>query len=518
MRAPSPWAARYQFTFELWKGAARLVIDPSLERALGSGESFSPEVRALLDDLLPAGGGGRDLAATWMGMERGRMAAQYARRFGGVIFGDLEAATSFAEDEDWQCALVDLGGLLDDAGPGEDPSLETRLRPALAAALESIGEHIEDEGRRLVLSAPADDVAGVRGVSLDRFVEYIDETFGGARVYALASAPMVAVFEIDRDADEDDDLEAEEPEEDTAIIDTASRSEDGDDDAYDAELDEAEATWSQGPGPRTQVQLEGDELEEPTIDLETSLASAEPKFIAFVAVVDTPNAAHGVAQVTYVELPGPADEAPASPAARESEGADAAGLRAQLAQAQRQAELLALEKQRLLEELEEAHDELDALADPESTVSGRHNPDGEQMGSDGQARLDAALAQAQELRWRVRELEGRNAELLARPVSELEASHAQLQAELDALRSSPAAAARPKEHQTTTRSRTASTRREEAPRPPRDEPQPDASVGWIGELVARVDGLLRRVERGGLPALELHASLKKLRHRLTRRR
>src|SRR5690606_21678106 len=168
------WASRYQFTEELWRGRNRLVVDPGLERrlrdgALAPGAGADPAVATLVERLLPTG---RSPERIWMGLERGRRAAEYARRHGGVVVGDILDAPEFAR-------------------------------------VELLSERAE-EGRSVVLSAPGRDRAGARGCTLDRFVEFIATHFDGARVFAFADAPMVAAYDLglgtpDEDGDEGGD-------------------------------------------------------------------------------------------------------------------------------------------------------------------------------------------------------------------------------------------------------------------------------------------------------------------------
>jgi chromosome segregation ATPase len=174
-----------------------------------------------------------------------------------------------------------------------------------------------------------------------------------------------------------------------------------------------------------------------------------------------------------IELAEPTAEEPASQAAVD----------AQLTQAQRQADLAAIERQRLLEQLEEAHERIAALAEErEQWLEGTRPPD------EPADRLDAALAREQALRWRVQQIAGELEQVRARPVDELEARLAQLEA-----RGSTGARAAGRE---------GADRSARSPQDGRPRLRPE------------LDRLLRRIERGGLPSAELHRELVRLRRRL----
>src|SRR5690606_30847454 len=140
-----------------------------------------------------------------------------------------------------------------------------------------------------------------------------------------------------------------------------------------------------------------------------------------------------------------------------------------------------------------------------------------------QEELEAALAREQTLRWRVGQLEREVAALLARPVDVWEAENAALQArlaELEAERGEPVDAT------------------EEAAEPPADAVDPANGSGAAGEparspmprgrtpgwgataggqyaktqraVLKVVDGLVRRIERGGIGTLQLRRELVQL--------
>src|SRR5690606_476902 len=301
------WASRYQFTEELWRGRNRLVVDPGLERrlrdgALAPGAGADPAVATLVERLLPTG---RSPERIWMGLERGRRAAEYAGRHGGVVFGDILDAPEFAADEQWDVALCDLGGLMAEVPRSDEKSVDARLDAPVMALVELLSE-LAEEGRSVVLSAPGRDRAGARGCTLDRFVEFIATHFDGARVFAFADAPMVAAYDLglgtpDEDGDEGGDEDGDEDDLVTDIVSSRFRPRTLEDD-YDAELDEAEKTWSEPPtSPDLFADADAQGGDDFALDFDNSLGAAEPLFFSFVAVIGN-SAALGDG-VTYVELP-----------------------------------------------------------------------------------------------------------------------------------------------------------------------------------------------------------------------
>lgn len=522
------WASRYQFAEELWRGQNRLVVDPGLERrlrdgALAPGAGADPAVAGLVERLLPTG---RSRERVWMGLERGRRAAEYARRHGGVVFGDILDAPEFAADEGWSVAICDLGGLMAEVPRSNEKSVDARLDAPVMALIELLSERAE-EGRSVILSAPGRDRAGARGCTLERFVEFIDAHFEGARVFAFADAPMVAAYDLGLGADgEDADGEDDEEDEEDLVTDIVSpraRPMTLEED-YDAELDEAEKTWSEPPtSPDVLAGAGAEEDDDVSLDFDNTLGAAEPLFFSFVAVIGDSDAIGD--GVTYVELPS-ADTLGIELPTREGDsrelGSSAAGLRAQLAEAQRQADLLALERQRLMEQLEDANERLEAFEE-EYEEDEDEDDDADDEGSTG-ARLDAALAEAQRLRWRVRELEGQVEALSGRPIESLEAENAELRAKLEevaagatnrvtrALSAGDGSASNGHARQNGKSSMSSVSSMSAG------ELDESASAGWVPPLLRGVDRLLRRIERGGLSTLELHRTLTRIRERLAGRR
>ncbi len=160
--------------------------------------------------------------------------------------------------------------------------------------------------------------------------------------------------------------------------------------------------------------LEGEDSQgEPSIEVDNSLGEPEPRFDCLVAVVGARVPSEGV---TFVELPGQVGGA-------QPDGDQA--LRVQLDEARRRVDLQAIEGQDLLEKVEQGEDRIAAL---EEQLEARPGAEGARQ-NDG-LRLDAVLAQEQNLRW---ELERARSELeivQSRPVETLEAALASAEAKL----------------------------------------------------------------------------------------
>lgn len=188
------WAARYQFLEELWRERDRIVFDPELEQALSSGSTGSPD--ELLGRLLPDA---EPDARVWMSLANDRRAAAFARARSGTVFVGLDAAAEIATDEAWRVALIQL------------PRFEGResLGTELLALLDVLGDKCSDDPDRTVVIAVACEPATAEQV-YERLAELVEEQFGDARIYGLARPAMAAAYDFGRlfeSADEDDDAD-----------------------------------------------------------------------------------------------------------------------------------------------------------------------------------------------------------------------------------------------------------------------------------------------------------------------
>jgi hypothetical protein len=237
------------------------------------------------------------------------------------------------------------------------------------------------EGRTVIVSARSapgeeDEDAGFAALS-----ELLEEELGGGRIYGVYRPPMAAVVDFGGDEDDEDDEHVEDD--------------------------------------------EGDEQDEDVpLAFDNTLGSQAPAFVEYVAVAGR---VHALPQgMTLVELP-----ASAPTIEQSSDGA----LRAQLVQAQRQAELAAIDRQALLEKvdaLESARARSEQQAAELRDHLARAVTEEPPQASEAAQRLAAALADNQALRWKVQQLERELDAAKARPVEALEAEVAALRAELEA--------------------------------------------------------------------------------------
>jgi len=521
MSRDTRWAARYQFLEECWRGQDRILLDAGLEQLLlGGGLDVSSlghdPVTQLLDLLLPSRPSD---GQAWMVLSHGRRAAELSRIRPETRFVSVSDAISVAAEDPWRLAMIDLGGFLGD-GPISDADIEAsdddasdvvrRLDPEILALIETLGERAGAPGpSRMVAvslplvpvsfpgSGPDADLEAQRHIDgqIEGFSALVDELLPGARLFGIAWPQMAAIYNL-----------AGGDEVPSSGLDPL--------DAYDAELDAAEADWTDDV--QTQVFDAGDE--DLSIDYDNTRADAVPRFAGLLAVLGPDVVVDGLGEgVTLLELPA---EAPALPGAAtsvgDSGGIDQLGtgreiseLRTQLQQARRQAQMLSVEKQRLLEELDETRERLEGAVDGEGDA-GAGAP---------RERLDLALAQQQQLRWELDRARERIGELEGRPVTTLEGDNEALRAQVEALRAEVARA----------KARGASRSDGEDDGKSRPRPGGDgargSSTGRNGSggrqrlrdvFAGQLDRLLRRVERGGISSLELHRTLRALKAALPR--
>ena len=283
------WAARYAFVDELWRGKARVVVDPALEAVLrdagpGVAHGSDPALRALLDDLLPREP--VDGEPVWMAVATATVAADLGPQRPGTTFVPLEGIADVLTRAHWGVAMIDLGADFDASGGPPGHQAEN--------ALDELGLDDHD-GRAIVLSAPVRDYPRSEvGLDYNEMADLVADRLGGGRLYGLFVPPMAAVVEFgDATADE--------------------------------EVDD-------------QQTVEIREDEEVPLTYDNTLGSQDPVLLEFIAVV---GAAAPIEGLALVELP-PVDDD------EEDEG----GARAQLQQARRRADLAAIDRQAQLERAE----------------------------------------------------------------------------------------------------------------------------------------------------------------------
>jgi hypothetical protein len=358
-----------------------------------------------------------------------------------VVDRERRAADEIAAEEPWQVALVDVGTRIRFLrNPAEPDRIESEFDTDFAAFIELLAEGAE-EGKTVVLWAGIEGDPADGDHLLEGFEQFIDEHFAEARIFGAARLQMAAFYDF------------------------SPEDQDGED-------------------------------EEVGIDFDNRLGSEEPQVGVFVAIAGAEIEMDGL---TLMELPS-VDPAPAGatttvpPSAVRFAGGSGA-LKQQLAEAQRATDEAAIERQRLIEQLDAAEDRCAGL---EEQLEERGTP--EELGDSG-ARLDAALANEQTLRWQINRLEGEVEALRGRPVETLEAEIASLES-----RVKEAAASRAQQGSAQAGPRTGSA---SAGAEASEHPETATEA-----LRQRLDRILQRLERGGMPTLELHRELSELRRRL----
>lgn len=475
------WAARYQFLEQLWRGRDRIICDREVEAALHAG--VDGPLAELLAQLLPGNGGD---ARAWVALHNDRRAVSFARSRSGTVFVGLDEAGEIASDEDWQVALINL----DDGGTSEQ----------LEALLEIVGERSEDRPDcSVVLTLACGDD---EDQCYEQLASLAEELFGDARIYGLTRPAMAAFYDFGTILEpEGEGLEGEGE---------RSKGEGADEPEGDGE--------PEGAGER-ELEAGGESLEPAaaSIEVDNTLGTDAPHFDAFVAVIGTRLPGEGV---TFVELPsrhaaaGPGRIGASASAASSGETEELAALRLQLAEAQRRGDMHAIERQSLLERLEQAEDRIASLDEELESRDGAGEPGSQPIASDG-PRIDELLAREQSLRWELDRVRGELENLRVRPVEELEAELASTQAQLEQVEAAL------NEAETALADGGAADEdmglefAELAARAlAEDEPSVAQAREWM-KARAKLDHLLRKLERGGeVSALELHRELSGLRRLL----
>lgn len=406
------WPARYAFCDTLWRGRARLIVDPELESALCDwvGGRVPPEALAgLLESLVP-----RERAVpVWMVVGSDATARLLTPHFPGARFLAVDTLDDRLARLPWETALVTV----DHREPASDGEPLVSATGAESVALDVAAAM--RPGRIAVMSAISDEL------DYDEFAEQLRPTFGEARIYGGYAPGMFAFVEfvpeqrpvagefvmsdehqtLRLSQREDDDVEQDEADEVLADIEDLAR------DVWD-DGDDGEAA--------------GDDDGTP-LAFDNTLGPEAPPYAVWIGVIGASlEFAEGL---TLVEVP--------PRALGETESASSIGdgalpeIRAQLQQSRALAESSTLERQRLVERLDAALADTATLRDSVNKL--REQLAGALDQPPAGERLDAALAREQSLRWRVAALERELAELRVRPVDELEAETEKLRAQLDAL-------------------------------------------------------------------------------------
>jgi outer membrane murein-binding lipoprotein Lpp len=471
------WAARFAFLEEVWQGRSRLIVDPGLERFLGAGvrtdEPDLDALRDLVDRLLPASRGPR----TWMATHEPATGRELSRTRPATGFVGVDMLSEVLEHRDWAVAMIDLTEMLAEPAldAGGDDGIR-RLPPTATRWVAKLGEAAR-AGRIVALVIPAAMGGGERGFDEVDASELLTDGLGGGRLYGVYRPPMAGVVDFGGTGDADA-VATEDPPQDP--------SEDEDDGAEDEDDDDDGA------------QEVGPEDEDVPLSFDNTLGTQQPRVAEWLLLAGAPSLPDGL---TLLELPpfAAGDPLPAN-------------LRAQLGQAQRQADLTAIEAHELIERLdaltrdnEVLRARASELEDERARAIHAEAPEPDPGPSDS-ARLDEAAAQAQTLRWRVSQLEQQLEAARARPLDALEAEVASLRARLVAMPSPAPAGAPPV--------------RAEAVAPPTVVISRPASTpvrpARLPHVIGHIDAVLARIERGGIPSRQLRDALLQMRARLQR--
>lgn len=472
------WAARYAFVEELWRGRARVIVDPGLEALLREGgpgfeHGIDPALDELLERLLPSDPSGGE--AVWMGVATVSTAAELGRLRPGTTFVPYEGIADVLRRAHWDISIVDLGAAV--LGPPEgSPEMTTEpdvqapsfgagvyFRRALAT-VHTLGMTVRDD-RTVVVCSPVRDYPRIeQGLEYGELFELAEQTLGPPRLFGVYCPPMAAVVDFGEGEDAD-----------TEVDDIATEV------AYDAE--------------------------DISLSYDNTLGSQEPALTEYLAVVGRSAELSG--GLTLVELPHLAHLASLAGETAES------GARAQLMQARRRADLAAIERQDQLERAEELERENAELRrELETQVVAPARPTVPAPSFDRESALEAALGREQALKWRVSQLEAELVRVQARPIEALEAEVLVLEARLEAASAEGESGPDP-------RPRPSDERPVDAGRgedPGEDvviiEEAPGLPQSRLAAVQARLGRVMTRIERGGMPTLALRQELCALRRLL----
>ena len=534
------WAARYAFVEDLWRGRPRVIVDPHLQSALRQGpesvaHGLDPAVRHLVEDLLPHRRDEDGHEPVWMGVDTPQDAAELGRARPGTQFVPRDALAEVMRRARWEVALLDLGAWLLDSHAAEDDDAEQSLAEIAAAWIDELGlpDHPE---RTVVLVLPVRDYPRApAGLDYAEVAELVAERLGGGRVFGVYRPPMTAIVDFGERIDPSSNEGADEEE----VEDDEVESDEVEGDVDEAQTLQIDLQTADEDGARAGVLEVPDDLlddEDVPLIFDNTLGSQEPLMLDFLAVCGGPEATESLPEgLSLVELPAQAS----------AESTGESGVRSQLTQARRRADTAVIERQRQVEradalerenaalrrEVSELQDAMArtvtaSLAGPHEQTDGGSGPMPSSPTSSGDEdaesnlELAAALAREQALRWRVSQLESELGRALARPVEQLEAELARLEAQLQRMGSSagiaepPASTAKlaPATPQVERDSRR-SNGVEAGPHLLHDPEGPHRSRLAV---ITAMDGLLRRIERGGIGTLQLRGELLALKRRLRR--
>jgi hypothetical protein len=482
------WAARYALLDELWRDRPRIIHDPELEAFLRDGEPGAgshlgePEgLPALLDVLVPRRRGD---TAVWMAVHSAEVAAALARKRPGTTFLPLDGWSDAVRRAAWDVALVALGDehLATEDGPNEDDE-DGGLSDAGRAFVEELGPHLR-AGRLAVLATPVKNAAA-RGLDYDDVSTLLAETWGGGRIFGVYLPAIAAVVDFG------ERIESEHPDD---VFGSGA--------GFEVELVDEVAT--------ERVDLAGESLEPEDVPLsyDNTLGSQVPRVIEYIAVAGSGSFAESVEGLSLIELPDPP---------------------ARATDASRAADLITMERHVHAERLRELQRSNAALREEVEVLRDRlaratrspPPPEPAQPQPEPAERLDAALAREQGLRWQVTQLQHELHSAVARPIEDLESEVASLRARLSTATAVPqdlALVHAASGSNGTTANGSGSAAMMNLPLATRAVAV--GASGGVGApsvaqvVISAMDGLVRRIERGGIGTLQLRRELVAIRKRL----
>lgn len=547
-------AARYQLLEGLWRGRGRVIYDPELlAQVLETDREDASASRgvALLQELFMGEG------AVWIVVDGADEVVTYARALPDARFVTLRQAAAIGLDPQWTVAMFAV-----DAAAGVGEGVASAVSRDLKAAIE---QFVTERGRGRSVVAFS-DVDGVGDVDEASFEAWTGAVMGEPRTFVFGRPDMVTVHAVGEstapplvvDEEEFGEGDGDDEDEETTYFVRRTRSDVASSGAmearwrdalgapgrspgasmatlgahgYDEDLDEAEQSWT-GRGQRSDPAGTSEDV---TVSYDNELGDDAPTAVGWMAVLGGPR---DIDEVTLLDLgvmmpsfeepgedPGEVGHTPRTGTfdARGGRSVAAEGgqereaLLARLAHARARADEAVIERQRLLEELD--------LARAESSA-GESAPL-----EQGDAALAEAHAELQGLRWSLEQARAQVDTLRARAVDAHEREVAVLYAKIERLETGTRSADSP-----------GGTEVEPVTQPPsgsRDvvtqafgvsdgataavpaSPAVSANPGQSSRrewavAMEEIQVLMRRLERGGGSALEIHRALRGVLGRLRR--
>lgn len=554
MFEPHICAARVQFLKEDWEGRDRVIYEPGLLAWLAEADvdqGAAGPWRSLLEQYVPRARGRQEV---WVVVDRAEEVVRYAPQFRGCRFLTVAQARALGDDPNWSVAIFDLQRALESSPSAAPyPAGDWVLARGVADLLDSF-VRAHGRGRTLCVSCPGEAAGVGQGLDEDAFDVIVDSYLPGAASFMLSAPAVAAVYPMDASSGV-----SGAPATSMGLVDTGDDGEDESDDQtyflrrpggrrspwvertepgpqgravarahasdYDRDLDDAEESWTGrgllASGVTGPVSAPDEAAEEDAIAYDNELGTRTPSPAAWMGVLGT---RPGLDTLTLLDLGGVFDvraslEAPSmlardrgaaarEPAATPEMSAQVRALEERLGHARRRADEALIERQQLMEEIGRLREAQTVRATERAAVSGPST-----------AELEAELTA---VRWSLEQANAQIEALASRPVEALEGQVALLRARLVQLdggtqetvdapthtgedgaanRAETKAAT---EAATATATATAVAAAHPVGRAAREGRIPHAH----SRALARLEMVLKKLERGGGSALEFHRELR----------